>query len=266
MNDLTPQVQHPCDQLAAAPSTSSPAIMPPKLTAQQQAAMDKATIKGNIVRAMAFPAAMASAIPISKEVGASGFKLYLDGVVKDAGASADPIERMLIEQLALAHQRVAQLHAQAEEAKSAEVAKVYLTAAIRLTGELRRLALALRQYRDPLPKRSFTVIRQQNLSAGRQQVAYVAQADSSGQIPFGHDGEQASKRLSHVPQANHIPESQACSGRPAEPTPARSANSKGARAAAANRLEEPAVEVLDGAADAGGQGPVRRKRARKATG
>jgi hypothetical protein len=171
---------------------------------------------------------------------------------------------MLLEQLALAHQRVAKLHVQAEEAKSADTAKVYVTAAIRLTGELRRLALALRQYRDPLPKRSFTVIKQQNLAAGRQQVAYVAQGDSPGKIPFDADGELANRRLGHAPASDFIPESTTGGSRPAEPALARSADTRRTRATAAVGDQEPAVDVLDGAENSAGQGSRRRQRSREA--
>lgn len=259
-NGLSVQVQQRPGAVAAVPRGPSPQPAASKLTAQQQAALEKATRDGNIVRDLAFPAAMASAMPISKEVSASGVKLFLDGIVRDSGATTDVVERMLVEQLALAHQRVAQLHVRAEQAKSPEAAKVYLTAAIRLTGELRRLALALRLYRDPTPKRSFTVIKQQNLAAGRQQVAYVAQADLQRQIPFNEDGEVSSKRLSYTPAGNFVPESPESCGRPAEPALARSADTRRTRAAAAVGDQEPAVDVLDGAENSAGQGSRRRQR------
>jgi len=263
MSDLSLHVHQPGGPPAATQGHPASPTAAPRLTAQQQAALAKATREGNIVRTMAFPAAMASALPIGNEVGPSGFKLYLDQLVQDAGAPTDPVERMLLEQLALAHQRVAKLHAQAEEAKSADAAKVYLVAAIRLTGELRRLALAVRQYRDPLPKRSFTVIKQQNLAAGRQQVAYVAQAIPKGQIPFNDDGELSSTRLNHIPAANFAAEPPQSFSRPAEPALARSADSQRTRAVASVGDEEPAVDVLDRTEDSAGQGSRRRQRSRE---
>lgn len=44
--------------------------------------------------------------------------------------------------------------------------QLYATAATRPTGEFRRLVLALRQYRQPTPRRLITFVKQQNLVAG----------------------------------------------------------------------------------------------------
>jgi hypothetical protein len=59
---------------------------------------------------------------------------------------------MLLEQLALAHFRVGQLHAAAGGAQGAEAAKALNAAAARLLGEFRRTALALRAYRTRVPE------------------------------------------------------------------------------------------------------------------
>ena len=59
---------------------------------------------------------------------------------------------MLLEQLALAHFRIAQLHVCAGTAKSIEGAKVYNSVTARLWGEFRRTALALRAYRAHVPE------------------------------------------------------------------------------------------------------------------
>lgn len=175
------------DQALTQPAQPAPTPAPAaqKLTDRQQEVMDGIQHKANIIRDVAFPAAMAAAIPVSHEVGPASFKVYLDGLRKDAGNPTDPVEIMLVEQLALAHHRVAQLHVQAEQSKTIDEAKVFTVAAARLTGELRRLALALNQYRQPVPKRSFTLIKQQNLSRAGQQVAYLDRAnENQAQVPF----------------------------------------------------------------------------------
>jgi hypothetical protein len=188
-------------ELAAASPTER------KLTAEQQVVMDRVQHKANVIRDLAFPAAMAGAIPVAKDVGTAAFKVYRDGLVKEAGSPTDPVEIMLIEQLALAHHRVAQLHVQAEQAKSVEEAKVFTMAAVRLTGELRRLALALSQYRQPLPKRQFTLIKQQNLSRAGQQIAYLdRENESRAQVPFdgggGKLGSTETRKVSSSPDPN----------------------------------------------------------------
>ena len=128
--------------------------------------MEKVGHQADLIRDAAFAALMASSVPIGKEVAASGFKVYLDRLREESGNPNDPIERMMIEQIAMAHFRIGQLHARAESAKTAEESKIFLGAAARLTSEFRRLALAVKQYRDPGGRRQFTVVRQQNVSAG----------------------------------------------------------------------------------------------------
>ena len=225
--------------------------------------MDRVQRKADIIRDVAFAAAMASSIPVANDIGAAAFKVYQDGLLREAGSPSDPIERMLIEQFTLAHHRVGQLHAQAENAKRIEGSKVYTTAAVRLLGELRRLALAIKQYREPSAKKQFTVVRQQNVSNGGQQVAYLDQSGTpQGQIPFNHasNEEGSSKRLEYVPQTEFIPEPQTASSRATEPALARSIDAGRAGAAAPGGLEEPAVEALNRATNSGRQSQVGRKR------
>jgi hypothetical protein len=90
-------------------------------------------------------------------------QLYLSALFKEAGDPKDPIERMLVEQAALAHHRLIDLHKRANRAELIDHVKVFNAAAIRLTGEFRRLALALRTYRSPVTPTGVNV----------QQVTYV---------------------------------------------------------------------------------------------
>ena len=99
-----------------------------------------------------FPACMAVALSLHGQIGPSGYKAYLTQLLKDAGDPVDPIERMLLEQLALAHFRIAQLHADAGRAQGVEAVKIYNSIASRLLGEFRRTALAIRLYRTRLPE------------------------------------------------------------------------------------------------------------------
>ena len=220
MNGIVPQqnrTPRTGDQALLQQARSELPTAPPagqKLTAEQQVVMDRVQRKADIIRDLAFPAAMATAIPVSKEIGTAAFKVYRDGLLKQAGSPTDPIEVMLIEQLALAHHRTAQLHAQAEQAKSVEESKVFTMAAVRLTGELRRLALALSQYRQPAPRRQFTLIKQQNLSRTGQQIAYLDQAnESQAQVPFdgggGKLGSTEALQISSSPEPNGIDPPQA---------------------------------------------------------
>jgi hypothetical protein len=105
---------------------------------------------------------------------------YMEQLLVDCGDTADPIERMLIEQIALAHHNIGRLHVQAARAESIQQANAYNSAAARLLAEFRRAILALKAYREPPTTKQVTVVQQQNV-AESQQVAYVAnQQEASG--------------------------------------------------------------------------------------
>ena len=93
------------DQPLAPRAEPSPPAAPPtqKLTTEQQAVMERVQHKANVIRDMAFPAAMAATISVAKDVGPAAFKVYLDRLLQDAGNPTDPVEIVLLEQLALAH-------------------------------------------------------------------------------------------------------------------------------------------------------------------
>jgi hypothetical protein len=76
------------------------------------------------------------------------FKAYLDSYIKDAGAPTDPVERMLLEQLVLAHFSIGRLHFRAGTRDGLEEVTACAVAAARLQAEFRRSALALQAYRE----------------------------------------------------------------------------------------------------------------------
>lgn len=200
-----------------------------ELTPEEQAALCKAEQEAKVIEQFAFPAAMAGALQLERLAGPEGIKVYLDNLIENANGPNDPIERMLIEQITLAHHRVAQLHAAAAEAKSAELVKALNAAAVRLTGEFRRLALALRTYRQPISTKHFTVVKQQNVAAGDQQVAYVERnGDQSKVSSMERDSKLVNNKpqeaLDYVPHTESIPKPETSRGRQTEPAEARSTN------------------------------------------
>src|SRR5262245_60211084 len=112
----------------------------------------RAARQAEALRQAIFPSCMAVALGLDGQVGPSGYRAYLAQLLKDTGDPTDPIEHMLTEQLALAHFRIAQLHADAGQARGVEAAKIYNSLAARMLGEFRRTALALRVYRTRLPE------------------------------------------------------------------------------------------------------------------
>jgi hypothetical protein len=83
---------------------------------------------------------------VLKDVDTVAYKLYRDRLLADCGGPTDPIEVILIEQISIAHLITGYLHAKGLNS-AVECAAAYLGAAARLTGELRRSALALQAYR-----------------------------------------------------------------------------------------------------------------------
>lgn len=78
---------------------------------------------------------------------ATAYKLFLDQLLEDCGNPSDPIERMMVEQLALAHHACGHLHVRAAQNLEYEGAVAYSAAASRLMAEFRRSALALKLLR-----------------------------------------------------------------------------------------------------------------------
>jgi len=84
-----------------------------------------------------------------EKIGPEAYKTYVVQLLKEAGDPSDPVERMLVEQLALAHHNVGRLHIEAARAEGLEQAKAFNAAAARLMNEFRHSALALKSYRAP---------------------------------------------------------------------------------------------------------------------
>jgi hypothetical protein len=82
-----------------------------------------------------------------QQTDTAAFRLYRNKLLTDCGGPTDPIEVMLIEQLALAHLNMGLLHCKASNSGSVECATAYSGAASRLMGEFRRSAIALQAYR-----------------------------------------------------------------------------------------------------------------------
>jgi len=75
------------------------------------------------------------------------YRVYRERLLADCGNPTDPVEIMVIDQLALAHFNFGLLTCRAANARQVEAAGVYASAAARLMAEFRRSALGLQAYR-----------------------------------------------------------------------------------------------------------------------
>ena len=73
-----------------------------------------------------------------KVIDQRAYKIYRDDLLADCGNPTDPIEIMIIEQLALAHFGLGLLSCKAANAGKVEAVGVYAGAAARLMGEFRQ--------------------------------------------------------------------------------------------------------------------------------
>lgn len=89
---------------------------------------------------------------------------------KDAGIAGDPMAQLLVDGAVLAHIQATQLIAQAK-GQPPQVAEIYHNASAKYLGETRKQVLALREYRSPVVSKQVTVVQQQNVAHGDQQVA-----------------------------------------------------------------------------------------------
>jgi hypothetical protein len=81
------------------------------------------------------------------DLSPTAVQTFRDALLTDSGAPKDPVEVMLIEQIASAHLNIGSLQLKAANANSIEVAKAFGTLATGLLAEFRRLCLALQSYR-----------------------------------------------------------------------------------------------------------------------
>jgi len=95
-----------------------------------------------------FAAQMSSTLRLGSTFDANAFRVFLEQLSKDAGSPTDPVERMILEQIALAHYRLGELYVKASAAAGNEATKILNAATARLLGEFRRTTLALASYRS----------------------------------------------------------------------------------------------------------------------
>ncbi len=137
---------------------------------------DAALRQASATRSLHIPSSL-SRMQGDTNLGTLGARAYFNTIMREAGEPTDPIERMMVEQMILAHHRIAHLYSRADLTQTPEYAKLLNGSANRLLGEFRRLALAIKAYRLPPASRSFAVIAQQNVVAsGSQQVSYTDQS------------------------------------------------------------------------------------------
>jgi hypothetical protein len=160
------QKQNPKQLKQGVPPPSAPAVS--ELETPEDRAMREARIANE-----ALVGATLIAITGPK-VGINGALRYLADYLGPDVAEMDPVERIMREQFVVAHHQVLHLHHKITLCKSDDGVRIVSAAASRLLGEMRRLAVVIRNFRTGPAHRSFQVIGQQNnVAKGDQQVSFT---------------------------------------------------------------------------------------------
>ena len=134
--------------------SSTPAAPPPQ---PQLTDADRAALANNLAAVAPVSYLYLSMTSLLPHLGPNTYQSYFEELLKECGQPTDPIERMMIEQVALAHHNVGRLLARAGHANALDETIAYNAAASRLAAEFRKTVLALREYRIPAQPRLHVV-------------------------------------------------------------------------------------------------------------
>ena len=188
---------------------------------------------------------------ITKEKGPVAYQFYRNKMLIEAGNSNDPLETMLIEQLMMAHQTIGSLYVRAAESNDPAAINLFTSGAARLMAESRKALMAIREYRTPSGPQQLTIVKQQNLAGGNQQVAYLEKPNEA--VPAEekeYDTElvsnQPTEALTHEELPQLIAQPAPSRGGTEEPVEARRPIPRRARKTPAGRLPALPLEALNG--------------------
>ena len=227
---------------------------------QDDVGKSEAQTQQNEVQAKAIKQTSAAAVlatclrkTYGKVVGSNGFKAYVEANLAEAGNPKDPIERMMVEQLVIAHHRIGDLHAEAACAENPEVAALYQATAARLMNEFRKTSLALREYRTPVTSPKLTLVGQQNVAAGNQQIAYVnGQEQKENKSLRSEQRSKEPKAITHEEPIQLDTQPSTSRRRQAEPLEVERTDSRGPAAFAGSRIEPQALDAIHRSENSGG--------------
>lgn len=236
------------------PQVPAPVPTTPSLPSNTTAAPKQRDRGAYMLDQIIVPGALADLVGLN-DINVLAAKDYLEKLLKDAGNPQDPVERILLEQLALAHFRLAGLHARAASATHVEQIRVFSAAAARLLGEIRRLALSIKTYREPPREKSFSVVHQQNVVTNGDQKVMQLVNDRPKETLAGRD--ELEDRSNHgVLRLSCKQEPAACGGRARERAETAAVDAGRARPVAPAVPRAAAVGEVHGAQDHGRQAPV----------
>jgi hypothetical protein len=127
-------------------------------------------VLGNVVPLTVFRALMT---PLGDNFRLDGIQAYRKQLRAELARPGNQLDAMLVDQLAWCHVEGGHLLAKSAYASDPKEKEVLSGSAIKLMAEVRRTAQALRDLQTPPAVKHVTVVKQQNVAAGDQQVALI---------------------------------------------------------------------------------------------
>ncbi len=165
-NSLTTQPNEP------APASPNPMKSADSTTVHSLPAEDYA--EGIIEHAVPFTVLRDVLQPtLGPHLRADGIEVYRRRLLAQQARRGNQLDTMLLDQLSWCHFLSGQLIAEAARTEDPKHQEILSGSAIKLMAEVRKTALTLRDVQTPPAVKQVTVVKQQNVAAGDQQVALV---------------------------------------------------------------------------------------------
>jgi hypothetical protein len=193
-------------------------------TDEKQAAKHSDETLANYIRDSHAAAVLATtqSKTLGKFVSSKAFVIFMQNELNKAQNPDDPLERMAIQQMVLIHFRIADLHAWVSQTTDPKELVRLESSIVRLTAEYRKMFGAIKQYRSPKPAapQHVTVVEQQNVAHGDQQIAVFPGAEPTEQpTAAAEPAEQVVAAIPYAPTPDFFAEAKK-SRRKKEPVPA----------------------------------------------
>ena len=127
-------------------------------------------VLGNVVPLSVFRALLG---PLGDNFRLDGVQAYRKKLRAEFARPGNQLDAMLVDQLAWCHIESGHLLANSSTASDPKEKEVLCGSAIKLMAEVRKTALTLRDLQTPPAVKQVTVVKQQNVAAGDQQVALI---------------------------------------------------------------------------------------------
>jgi hypothetical protein len=120
---------------------------PPEVSLDDPAVVATLNHQAAILSNVFFPAQVLAALGLEEHASVTAARLFLARFREEAGQAADGVERVLLDQLVVAHLKIGELYALSTGTTNLEFKRLYTNGAARLLGAVCQLVATLAAYR-----------------------------------------------------------------------------------------------------------------------